>query len=129
MFSYVMLGVNDLPQAQQFYDAFFGVLGVPAGITQGERCFYVGDHGTFAITLDSQPRPSVGATGFGTCRPRMSMPPTPLAWRLVGVPATMPPAGMTAAPMAASTWVRCSTPVATKFVCCTNPMTRQTPWP
>ena len=69
MFSYVMLGVNDLPQAQQFYDAFFGVLGVPAGITQGERCFYVGDHGTFAITLDSQRRPSVGATGFGTVSP------------------------------------------------------------
>ncbi len=69
MFSYVMLGVNDLPKAQQFYDAFFGVLGVSPGLAHGERCFYVGEHGTFAITVDPQPRPTVGATGFGTVSP------------------------------------------------------------
>ena len=66
MFSYVVLGVNDLEKARTFYDAFFGVLGLPVGIQQGERCFYVADTGTFALTQDDQERPRVGTTGFGT---------------------------------------------------------------
>ena len=73
MFSYVMLGASDLEKSRQFYDAFFGALGLKPGIDNGGRYFYVGDNGTFAIAPAPESsainEANVGTTGFGTLSP------------------------------------------------------------
>ena len=65
MFSYVMLGAKDLEKSKQFYDAFFGALGLAPGVANGGRYFYVSDTGTFAISAGAaQGADNVGTTGF-----------------------------------------------------------------
>lgn len=74
MFSYVMLGVSELEKSRQFYDAFFGALGVKPGIANSGRYFYVSDGGTFAIAQAPEGtainEADVGTTGFGTLSPQ-----------------------------------------------------------
>ena len=57
MFSHVMLGVNDLEKSKKFYDAVLGTLGIGPGFANGNRYFYRGPTGNFAITkpIDGQP--------------------------------------------------------------------------
>ncbi|MFK7897322.1 MAG: VOC family protein [Myxococcota bacterium] len=63
MFSHVMLGVNDLEAAKKFYDAIFETLGVPAGIANKERYFYVTPKGNFAITKPINGEPATHGNG------------------------------------------------------------------
>ena len=74
MYSYVMLGASDMEQSRQFYDAFFGALGLPPGIANGDRYFYVGHSGTFGICPASGSQlashDSVGTVGFGALSPQ-----------------------------------------------------------
>ena len=51
MFSHVMLGTNDLPRAQAFYDAVLGTLGVPAGRVDRHRVFWRTSTGMFSVSL------------------------------------------------------------------------------
>lgn len=50
MFSHIMVGANDVEKSKQFYDAIFGVLGVPPGKFDDKgRVFYVSKTGVFGI--------------------------------------------------------------------------------
>lgn len=50
MFSHVMVGVKDVDAAKRFYDAVFGVLGIPAGSIDAKgRCWWRTPTGTFGI--------------------------------------------------------------------------------
>ena len=51
MFSHVMIGTNDLPRAQAFYDAVLGTLGVRAGRVDRHRVFWNTSTGTFSVSL------------------------------------------------------------------------------
>ena len=51
MFSHVMIGTNDLPRAQTFYDAVLGTLGVPAGRVDRHRVFWRTSTGMFSVSL------------------------------------------------------------------------------
>lgn len=58
MFSHVMLGARDIPEAKKFYDAILGVLGhEPGVIDEKGRCFYYTKRSTFglSIPIDGQP--------------------------------------------------------------------------
>jgi catechol 2,3-dioxygenase-like lactoylglutathione lyase family enzyme len=51
MFSHVMIGTNDLPRAQAFYDSVLGTLGVPAGRVDRHRVFWRTSTGMFSVSL------------------------------------------------------------------------------
>jgi catechol 2,3-dioxygenase-like lactoylglutathione lyase family enzyme len=51
MFSHVMIGTNDLPRSQAFYDAVLGTLGVPAGRVDRHRVFWRTSTGMFSVSL------------------------------------------------------------------------------
>jgi catechol 2,3-dioxygenase-like lactoylglutathione lyase family enzyme len=51
MFSHVMIGTNDLPRSQAFYDAVLGTLGVPAGRVDRPRVFWRTSTGMFSVSL------------------------------------------------------------------------------
>ena len=58
MFSHIMVGANDVPEAKVFYDAVLGVLGCEPGVIDEKgRCFYFTKSGVFAITqpIDGEP--------------------------------------------------------------------------
>jgi catechol 2,3-dioxygenase-like lactoylglutathione lyase family enzyme len=58
MFSHVVLGANDIPAAQKFYDAAMGALGHAPGQAMGdERVLYSGEGGLLMITrpIDGNP--------------------------------------------------------------------------
>ncbi|WP_395344469.1 VOC family protein [Ningiella sp. W23] len=68
MFSHIMLGANDIPQAKQFYDAILGVLGHKPGVIDAKgRCFYFTDSGVLglSIPLDGQPASHGNGSTFG----------------------------------------------------------------
>lgn len=73
MFSYVMLGARDIEKSRQFYDSFFGVLGMGPGVANGERFFYIGEQGAFAIAQDQDgnagPYGGIGTVGFSALSP------------------------------------------------------------
>ncbi|MDT7835905.1 VOC family protein [Aquabacterium sp. OR-4] len=50
MFSHLMIGTNQLEQAQAFYDAVLGTLGVPPGGRDRHRVFWRTPTGVFAVT-------------------------------------------------------------------------------
>tara|TARA_B100000676_G_scaffold196349_1_gene193031 strand:- start:681 stop:1142 length:462 start_codon:yes stop_codon:yes gene_type:complete len=62
-FRHVMVGANDLDESKKFYDALFGVLGVPSGKTEGEKCRWLGQGGQFLIKLPINGEPATNANG------------------------------------------------------------------
>ena len=63
MFSHVMLGTNDLPRAQAFYDAVLGTLGVPAGRVDRHRVFWRTSTGMFSVSLPINGEPASAGNG------------------------------------------------------------------
>ena len=51
MFSHIMVGANDVQASKVFYDAILATMGHAPGVMDSKgRCFYITDHGIFAIT-------------------------------------------------------------------------------
>jgi catechol 2,3-dioxygenase-like lactoylglutathione lyase family enzyme len=63
MFSHIMIGTNDLPRAQSFYDAVLGELGVPPGNVDRHRVFYRTPTGVFSVSLPIDGEPATCANG------------------------------------------------------------------
>ena len=68
LFRHVMVGANDLDESKKFYDAIFGVLGLPPGKHEGNKCRWLGEGGQFLIKLPidgkSATRANGGTIGF-----------------------------------------------------------------
>src|SRR5580658_10452133 len=84
MFSHIMIGTNDLEKAKTFYDAVLGTLGVPPGAINGNRVFYRGKGGTFAVTLPIDGEPACHANG-GTVGFEVASPEQADAWHAAGL--------------------------------------------
>jgi catechol 2,3-dioxygenase-like lactoylglutathione lyase family enzyme len=86
MFSHIMVGTNDVKRAKAFYDAALGALGVPPGLDQGHRVFYMTPTGVFAVTTPidgEEARPANGGTiGFAAATPELAD-----AWHAAGLAA------------------------------------------
>ncbi|MFZ4649786.1 MAG: VOC family protein [Rubrivivax sp.] len=63
MFSHVMIGTNDLPRAQAFYDAVLGTLGVPPGHLDRHRVFWRTPTGVFSVSLPIDGQPATVGNG------------------------------------------------------------------
>ena len=63
MFSHGMIGTNDLPRAQTFYDAVLGTLGVPAGRVDRHRVFWRTSTGMFSVSLPINGEPATAGNG------------------------------------------------------------------
>ena len=64
MFSHVMLGVSDLEKSKQFYDAVLGTIGIPPGVDNNGRYFYISPAGNvFAITIPINGEPATHGNG------------------------------------------------------------------
>ena len=63
MFSHVMVGVSDLEQSKQFYDALLGTIGVAPGVANKNRYFYRSPTGTFAISTPLDGAPATHGNG------------------------------------------------------------------
>ena len=63
MFSHIMLGTNDLPRAQAFYDAVLGTLGVPPGGVDRHRVFWRTPTGVFSVSLPINGEPATVGNG------------------------------------------------------------------
>ena len=68
LFRHVMVGANDLDESKKFYDAILGVLGLPPGKNEGNKCRWLGEGGQFLIKLpidgESATRANGGTIGF-----------------------------------------------------------------
>jgi catechol 2,3-dioxygenase-like lactoylglutathione lyase family enzyme len=85
MFSHVMVGTNDLDASRRFYDAVFGTLGIPAGVTDEKgRLFYLSPNGVFAVTKPINGAPATAANG-GTIGFTVADSATVDAWHAAGV--------------------------------------------
>ncbi len=87
MFSHVMLGVNDIQAAKEFYDAILGTIGYKPGIVDPKgRCVYASDTGVFLLTTPINGEPAThgnGSTmGFAVTSPEMAD-----AWHEAGLAA------------------------------------------
>jgi catechol 2,3-dioxygenase-like lactoylglutathione lyase family enzyme len=75
MFSHVMVGANDLEKSDKFYAAVLGTLDIGPGMQDGERIFYVGEHGTFSISKPINGEPASlangGTIGFAAASPEV----------------------------------------------------------
>ncbi len=84
MFSHVMVGVNDLDRAKQFYDAVLGTLGVGPGLVDRHRIFWMTPTGVFAASLPIDGKPaSIGngsTVGFNCATSEQAD-----AWHAAGV--------------------------------------------
>ncbi|MDG6095089.1 VOC family protein [Acetobacter sp. AN02] len=64
MFSHIVIGANDIDAAKAFYDATFGVLGLPEGtIDSRGRIRYVDGNDVLVITRPLDGRAATGANG------------------------------------------------------------------
>ena len=63
MFSHVMIGTNDLPRAQAFYDAVLGTLGVAPGHLDRHRVFWRTPTGVFSVSLPIDGQPATVGNG------------------------------------------------------------------
>lgn len=63
MFTHVMVGTNDLAKAKSFYDAALGALGIPEGMTYGERIIYRGENGAFGVSKPIDGKAACHANG------------------------------------------------------------------
>jgi catechol 2,3-dioxygenase-like lactoylglutathione lyase family enzyme len=50
MFSHVVVGANDIPEAKRFYDAAMGALGHPPGQDAGDSVVYFAETGILLVT-------------------------------------------------------------------------------
>jgi len=85
MFSHIMVGANDVPQAKVFYDAVLGALGHDPGVIDDKgRCFYRTKTGIFSISkpIDGEPAShGNGSTvGFAAASPAAAD-----AWHAAGL--------------------------------------------
>ena len=63
LFRHVMVGANDLDASKKFYDAILGVLGLPPGTNEGNKCRWLGEGGQFLIKLPIDGEPATHANG------------------------------------------------------------------
>lgn len=63
MFSHIMVGTNDLDRARRFYDAVLGTLGVPPGMVDGHRAFWMTPQGIFSASIPIDGKPASCANG------------------------------------------------------------------
>ena len=67
-FRHVMVGATDLDESKKFYDALLGVLGVPPGTNEGDKCRWLGEGGQFLVKLpingDAATHANGGTIGF-----------------------------------------------------------------
>ena len=85
MFSHVMIGTDDIPTAQKFYDAVFGAIGVPEGkIDPKGRIWYRTATGAFGVSKPIDGAPATGANG-GTIGFTCDSPEIADAWHAAGV--------------------------------------------
>jgi len=63
MFSHVMIGTNDLPRAQAFYDAVLGTLGVAPCHLDRHRVFWRTPTGVFSVSLPIDGQPATVGNG------------------------------------------------------------------
>jgi catechol 2,3-dioxygenase-like lactoylglutathione lyase family enzyme len=84
MFSHAMIGTNDLPRAQAFYDAVLGTLGVKPGFLDRHRVFWRTPTGVFSVSLPIDGQPATvgnGSTlGFACTSPEQAA-----AWHAAGL--------------------------------------------
>jgi len=85
MFSHIMVGANDVPQAKVFYDAVLGALGHDPGVIDNKgRCFYRTKTGIFSISKPINGEPAShgnGSTvGFAAASPAAAD-----AWHAAGL--------------------------------------------
>ena len=84
MFSHIMIGTNDLPKSQAFYDATLGTLGVRPGVLDRYRVFWRTPAGTFSVTQPINGEPATVANGstFGfVCESEAQVD----AWHAMGI--------------------------------------------
>lgn len=85
MFSHIMVGANDINASKKFYDAQFGVLGIPAGtMDEKGRVFYMTKTGVFGITIPINGQPACCANG-GTIGFAVDSPEVGNSWHAAGV--------------------------------------------
>jgi catechol 2,3-dioxygenase-like lactoylglutathione lyase family enzyme len=85
MFSHVTVGSNDLARSKVFYDAVFGAIGVPPGITDDKgRLIYLHNGALFLVTRPIDGAPACHANG-GTIGFTVSGPQQADAWHQAGV--------------------------------------------
>lgn len=64
MFSHIMIGANDIPQAKKFYDAILGALGhEPGTIDDKGRCFYFTKSGVLGLSKPIDGKPACHGNG------------------------------------------------------------------
>lgn len=84
MFSHVMVGANDLDRAKSFYDAVLATLGIPPGMVDRHRVFYMTPTGVFSVSLPIDGEPATVANG-ATVGFACSTPEQADAWHAAGV--------------------------------------------
>ena len=84
MFSHIMVGTNDLERAKSFYDAVLATLGVPPGMVDRHRVFYMTPTGVFSVSLPIDGEPATVANG-ATVGFACSTPEQADAWHAAGV--------------------------------------------
>jgi catechol 2,3-dioxygenase-like lactoylglutathione lyase family enzyme len=118
-----MIGTNDLPRAQAFYDAVLGTLGVAPGHVDRHRVFWRTPTGVFSVSLpiDGQPATVGNGSTLGFAL-RLGRAGAGLARRRRGPRRARPARTRRAcakARAASSTWPTCATPTATRSAGCT----------
>ena len=65
MFAQIVIGSNDIAEAQKFYDAVLTTIGVPAGnlVEEIQRIYYRTPEGTFIVTKPVDGKPATVANG------------------------------------------------------------------
>ena len=84
MYSHIMVGSDDLAASTRFYDAVMATLNIGAGTAHGDRVFYRGEGGNFAVTKPINGKAASFANG-GTIAFACSSPEQVLAWHAAGV--------------------------------------------
>jgi catechol 2,3-dioxygenase-like lactoylglutathione lyase family enzyme len=84
MFSHVMIGTNDLPRAQAFYDAVLGAIGIKPGALDRHRVFWRTPTGVFSVTLPIDGKPATVGNG-GTIGFLCESPAQADAWHAAGL--------------------------------------------
>ena len=85
LYSHVVVGSNDIPRSQRFYDAVFGALGGAPGMVDGDgRVIYQHNDGIFLVTPPIDGKGATHANG-GTIGFAMASQAQADAWHAAGV--------------------------------------------
>ena len=85
MFSYVLLGSNDIARSKRFYDALFAATGGQPGVIDSRgRVVYVKDHNRLVLTMPIDGGPATSANG-ATIGFAMATPEQGEAWHKAGI--------------------------------------------